>query len=171
MSDRATTIVRALAVLALGASACVLHQPGIVVEVRLDLRMPASLASSTLTLVELVPCPGTTDPLAHHHDESAPFGLSLAAPETVWLTPRAGHYCDLRMQLEGSNVATRQAVVRIACGGVPRQLVLDASEVDHEHTLVLRTASSDRESGPTSEDPPQRTLEHFLRTLEVEACH
>lgn len=155
-----------IAALAAGMSACVIHEPGLLVEVTLDMRVPTVLADATLTRVELVPCPGTVDPSAHSHDESAPFSLELGEGESVWLTPRVGRYCDLRLQIEGEQLAARQAVLPLTCDGTRVELSLDEGDVSADLALFVRAPDPDR----TVEDPPQRALEHLLRTLEVDAC-
>ena len=166
MSERVRIVPRVGAFLAMSLSACVLHQPGLSVEVALDMHRPPALASATITQLELVPCPGSTDPSTHVHDESAPFAIALGDTEPVWLAPRVGRYCDLRIQIEGSEVATRQGVLPLVCEGARVELRLEARDIDRRHALLVRSTSD----LIAPEDPPQRALERLLRTLEVDAC-
>jgi hypothetical protein len=149
-----------------GLSACVIHRAGLLVEVTLDMRVPAVIADATLTRVELVACPGTVDPLTHTHDDDAPLAVDLGASESVWITPRVGRYCDLRLQIEGEELASRQAVVPLTCAGARVELSLDEAELGRDLVLFVHAAP------PSSavDVPPQRALEHLLRTLEVDAC-
>jgi len=154
--------------LALGLTSCVVHTPGLEVEVALHLDVPPELREARVTLVELVACPGAEAAHHHHHDDaSAPWSLPLSdEPETVLLTPVPGRYCDLRVQLEADEVAPRQAVRPLRCGDARQELTLSAASLARGPILLEVSGTS-----PSPPDAPmQRQLDQMLGTLVVDAC-
>jgi hypothetical protein len=164
----APLVRRALPWLAgLATSGCVTHTPGLEVALVLEVAPPPAIHDARLTLVELLPCPGTTRGTAHSHGDSAPWSMSLGDRDTAMLTPRVGRYCDLRLQIEGSSIAPRQAVLPLTCGAERAELVLDDASLDTVHVVRVR-APGLRDDG-SLEDPPH-ALEQLVRVLEVSTC-
>lgn len=156
------------AVLALCLPGCVVHSPGLEVEVTLDVEVSPALRAPRVTLVELLPCPGAAAPHAHHHDDtSAAWSVALTdRAETVLLTPVPGRYCDLRLQIEADDVAPRQAVRPLLCGAARRELSLGAATLAQGPVTIDVSGTS-----PAPSDAAvQRQLDGMLGTLTVDAC-
>lgn len=169
MSDVASGFVRAfaLSVSAALALGCVRHAPGLEVELVLDVALPPAIADTQLTLVELLPCPGSRREPGHTHEESAPWSMPLGGRERAVLTPRVGRYCDLRLQLEGSTIAARQVVLPLRCRDASSVLSLDASSLGAPRRLRL-TAGGLGDDGTLAE--PQHALERLVRVMLVSTC-
>jgi hypothetical protein len=155
MSDVASGFVRAfaLSVSAALALGCVRHAPGLEVELVLDVALPRAIADTQLTLVELLPCPGSRREPGHTHEESAPWSMPLGGRERAVLTPRVGRYCDLRLQLR--------------CRDASSVLLLDASSLGAARRLRL-TAGGLGDDGTLAE--PQHALERLVRVMLVSTC-
>jgi hypothetical protein len=170
LSARRTRGIRSVIGLALclgTASGCVTHTPGLEVALVLEVALPPAIRDARLTLVELLPCPGTTNAVAHSHGESAPWSMSLGDHDTAMLTPRVGRYCDLRLQIEGDSIAPRQAVLPLTCGTERAELLLDDASLDTVHVVRVR-APGLRDDG-SLEDPPH-ALEQLVRALDASTC-
>jgi hypothetical protein len=167
-SNRATLVHGAsLMLLAVVGSGCVTHTPGLEVALELDVALPPAIGDARLTLVELLPCPGTTRNVAHSHGESAPWSMSLGDHQTVMLTPRVGRYCDLRLQIEGDSIATRQGIIPLTCEAERSELLLDEASLETLHVVRVH-APGLRDDG--SLEGPQHALAQLVRRLEVSTC-
>lgn len=146
-------------------SACVAHEPGLLVEVVLALEAPSALAGTRITVVDLLACPGSE---RADHSHARTESLSLApSDDSLWLTPRVGRYCDLRLQLEGDAIAPRQAVLPLTCRGERVTLALDEGSVAAPTTILVRATSIADDDTLAS---PQRALELLLRSTLVSTC-
>jgi hypothetical protein len=160
------TIARAATSIALAllTQACVLHDDGLTVEVSMALEPGPLLADASLTRLELLACPGTTSATNHHHDALAPFALPLGGHERALLTPRAGRYCDLLLQVESPGIGARQAVLPLTCEEERVELTLDASGVGQLWMIQVAGAAA---GDPGTE---AHALEELLRASSASAC-
>lgn len=159
---RSTTMASTatIALVSLAVSACVIHRPGLAVDVWIDLPDLPLAPELRATELSLVPCPGEPVDPAHTHEGAETIALETDLRTSLLPTP--GRYCDLRIQLESPHSVPRQAVVPLVCGERPMPLVLDAAAVGRPASLVMSAPEP-----PPHASSPQQRIDAWLRALSV----
>jgi hypothetical protein len=150
-----------VALAACAASACVIHHPGLAVEVWIDVPDAPLALALRATEVSLVPCPGEpVDPTHMHGGDAA---LALTRDLRTSIAPTPGRYCDLRVQIESDQSVPRQAVLPLACASRPTPLLLGAA--DRGRVVALSVSGPAPSASALS---AQQRIDAWLRGLTVE---